>query len=125
MDGRELPDLDIYDYKWNGYSVGHMEGDTLVVETVGFDERSWLDKYGYPHSDQMHLIERYRRIDADTLELTMTLTDPIVYTEPWESDVKIYKLNSEKRAGWDEQIYCVPAEEMLFQDLMDTGNVIQ
>ncbi len=125
MDGRELPDLDIYDFKWNGYSIGHMDGDTLVVESVGFDDRSWLDKYGYPHSDQMHLIERYRRIDADTLELTMTLTDPVVYTEPWESDVKIYNLNREKRAGWDEQIYCVPAEEMLFQDLMDTGNVIQ
>lgn len=125
MDGRELPDLEIYDLKWNGYSVGHLEGDTLVVETIGFDERSWLDKYGYPHSEQMHLVERYRRLDADTLELTMTLTDPVVYTKPWQSDVKLYKLNREKRADWDEQIYCIPAEEMMFQDLMGTGNVIE
>jgi hypothetical protein len=124
MDGRELPDLEIYEPKWNGYSVGHWEGDVLVVESVGFDERSWLDKYGYPHSEEMHLIERYRRLDADTLELTMTLTDPMVYTRPWESDTKLFTLNPEKRAEWDEQIYCVPAEEMLFQDLMGTGNLI-
>ena len=125
MDGRALPDLEIYDFQWNGYSIGHMDGDTLVVESIGFDDRSWLDKYGYPHSNQMHLIERYRRIDADTLELIMTLTDPVAYSKPWNSDAKIFKLNREKRAGWDEQIYCVPAEEMMFQDLMDTGNVIQ
>jgi hypothetical protein len=125
MDGRELPDLEVYDPKWNGYSVGHLEGDTLVVESIGFDERSWLDKYGYPHSEEMHLVERYRRLDADTLELTMTLTDPVIYSKPWESDVKLYKLNREKHADWEEQIYCVPAEEMMFQDLMGTGNVIE
>ncbi len=125
MDGRELPDLDDIWPTWNGYSVGRMEGSTLIVESVGFDERAWLDKYGYPHSEQMRLVERYRRLDADTLELTMTIIDPMVYTRPWHSDTKIFKLNREKHHDWDEQVYCIPAEEFTFQELMDTGNLIQ
>ena len=124
MDGRALPKLDDTYPKWNGYSVGRLEGDTLVVESIGFDDRSWLDKYGYPHSEEMHLVERYRRLDANTLELTMTLTDPLVYSGPWQSDTKIYKLNREKRADWDEQIYCIPAEEFRFQKDSEKGNTI-
>jgi hypothetical protein len=73
----------------------------------------------------MRVEEHYRRADADTLELTITVTDPEIYTRPWTSDTKRFELNREKRAAWDEQIYCVPAEEMSFQDLMGTGNVIE
>ena len=83
MDGRTLPALEDTYPKWNGYSVGRREGDTLVVDSVGFDERTWLDKFGYPHSEEMRLEERYRRIDANTLELTMTVFDPVAYTEPF------------------------------------------
>ena len=125
MDGRALPALDETFPKWNGYSVGRWEGDTLVVESIGFDERTWLDKLGYPHSESMRLEERYRRVDAETLELTMTVTDPVVYAEPLVSDRKIFRLNRAKRDGWDEQIYCVPAEEMTYQDVIGTGNVIE
>lgn len=125
MDGRALPALEDTYPKWNGFSVGRWEGDTLVVESIGFDARSWLDKLGYPHSEEMRLTERYRRVDADTLELTMTVTDPLVYTEPLQSDLKVFKLNRDKSRGWDEQIYCIPAEEMSYQDLMGTGNVIE
>lgn len=124
MDGRELPEIEDVPLRWNGHSVGRWEGDTLVVESVGFDDRSWLDKLGYPHSDQMHVEERYRRVDAETLELVITVTDPVVYTRPWQSDTKRFELNREKHEDWDEQIYCIPAEEMSFQDLMGTGNVI-
>ena len=63
-------------------------------------------------------------MDADTLELVITVTDPAFYTEPWRSDVKRFKVNSGKSQRWDEQIYCVPAEEMTYQDLVGTGNVI-
>ena len=124
MDGRELPEIEAIPLRFNGHSVGRWEGDTLVVESVGFDERSWLDKLGYPHSDQMHVEERYRRVDAETLELVVTITDPVIYTRPWQSDTKRFRLNREKHADWDEQIYCIPAEETSFQDLIGTGNVI-
>jgi len=125
MDGRKLPALDEAFPKWTGHSVGRFEGDTLVVESVGFDDRTWLDKFGHPHSDQMHLVERYRRVDADTLELTMTLTDPVVYTRAWNSDTKIYKLNRAKYHDWDEQIHCIPAEEFPLQEAFGTENLIE
>lgn len=125
MDGRPLPALEETYPKWNGFSVGRWEGDTLIVESIGFDDRSWLDKLGYPHSEEMRLIERYRRIDADTLALTMTVTDPVVYAAPFRSDRKLFALNRDKAHGWDEQIYCVPAEELSYQDLIGTGNTIE
>lgn len=123
-DGRKLPTLEEVDPKWNGYSVGRMEGDTLVVETIGLDERAWLDKYGYPKSEEARLVERYRRLDANTLELIMTITDPAVYTRPWTSDRKVFRLDREKATQFDEQIFCIPAEEFLFQELIDSGNVL-
>ena len=125
MDGRTLPALDAVEPKWNGYSVGRFDGDTLVVESVGFDERSWVDKFGYPHSEEMRLEERYRRIDAGALELVMTVTDPVVYARPWVSDMKRFSLNRDKARRWDEQIYCVPSEEFPFQRLIQSGNVIE
>ena len=123
LDGRALPQGDDLYPKWNGFSVGHWQGDELVVESVGLDARTWLDKLGYPHSENMRVEERYRRAD-DTLELVITVSDPELYTEPWRSDVKRFRLNSAKMRRWDEQIHCVPAEEMTYQDLVGTGNVI-
>lgn len=125
MDGRALPAFEETYPKWNGFSVGHWDGDTLIVDSIGFDERTWLDKHGYPHSEEMRLQERYRRIDADTLELTMTIVDPVVYSEPFESERKLFRLNRDKAGAWDEQIYCIPAEEMSYQDLVGTGNRIE
>ena len=123
MDGRSLPTADEVYPKWNGYSVGRFEGDTLVVESIGLDERSWIDKFGYPQSEQMHVEERYRRVDTNTLELRITITDPLIYTGPWESDIKVFSLDREKASRWDEQIYCVPAEEFSYQELIESGNV--
>jgi hypothetical protein len=119
-DGRELPELTPeLDRRWNGYSVGRWDGDTFVVDSIGFDERTWLDKFGYPHSDQMRLEERYRRVDAETLELQMVLTDPVNYARPWTSDRKVFKLNAfQFEKPWDEQIYCVPSEENRFNRLI-------
>ena len=124
LDGRSLPTGDDLYPKWNGFSIGRFEGDELVVESIGFDARSWLDKLGYPHSEDMRVEERYQRIDAETLELVVTITDPVFYTQPWRSDVKRFRLNRDKARLFDEQIYCVPAEEMTYQDLVGTGNVI-
>ena len=124
LDGRALPAEDDVYPKWNGFSVGRFEGDVLVVESVGFDSRSWLDKLGYPHTENMRVEERYRRVDADTLELVITVTDPEYYTEPWRSDAKRFSLNRAKTRRFDEQIYCIPAEETTFQDLIGSGNAI-
>ena len=100
-------------------TFGSPTPDTFIVDSVGFDDRTWLDKFGYPYTDQMRLQERYRRIDADTIELTMTLTDAEYYTRPWESDRKVFKLNAfQFDKPWDEQIYCVPSEEFKFNRLI-------
>jgi hypothetical protein len=125
LDGRALPEGDELYPKWNGFSVGRLEGEELIVDSVGFDARSWLDKLGYPHSEAMRVEERYRRVDPETLELVVTITDPAMYTRPWRSDVKRFRRNRAKGERFDEQIYCIPAEEMTYQDLVGTGNVIE
>lgn len=117
-DGRTLPEKIDYVPRWFGYSVGAWEGDTFVVRSTGFDERSWVDSFGYPHSDQMKLEERYRLRDRDTMELQITLTDPAIYTRPWVSEVKVNKRVPKevmgKGTGWPglmEDI-CAPLDEV-------------
>ena len=73
---------------WMGYSVGHWEKDTLVVESYGFNDRTWLDTSGHPHSEALRVTERYRRPDFGHLELEMTLRDPAIYAKPWSVTVK-------------------------------------
>ncbi len=68
---------------WMGYSVGHWEGDTLVVESFGFNDRTWLDRNGHPHTEALRVTERYRRRDFGHLEIEITLNDPAVYVRPW------------------------------------------
>jgi hypothetical protein len=81
-DGRALPADP--DPRWNGYAVGHWVDDaTFVVQTNGLNTRSWLDHAGRPHSDQIVIDETYHRVSGDTMELTMKVTDPKMYTEPW------------------------------------------
>ncbi len=80
-DGRALPD--VIEPAWFGYSVGRWEGDTLVVDTVGVHEKTWLDDSGHPHSDAMHIIERFRRIDFGHMAVQITIDDPKAYTRPW------------------------------------------
>ena len=80
MDGRALP-VDPAP-AWQGYSVGRWEGDTLVIDTIGFTDRSWLDARGTPRSSGMRTEERIRRRDFGHLELTITMTDPRIFTKP-------------------------------------------
>jgi hypothetical protein len=81
-DGRELPKDP--EPRWNGYSVGKWVDDyTFVVETVGMNPRSWLDHAGRPHSDALRVEERFHRVDHDNMELTVTIDDPKMYTQPW------------------------------------------
>ena len=68
---------------WMGDSIGHWEGDTLVADTVNFNDKTWLDRIGHPHSDALHVVERIRRVDHDHLEDDITIDDPKAYTKPW------------------------------------------
>ena len=81
MDGRTL-EVDP-NPSWMGYSIGRWEGDTLVVDTNGYNDRTWLDRDGHPHSEALRITERYRRRDFGHLDIEMTLRDPAVYSRPW------------------------------------------
>jgi hypothetical protein len=122
-DGRSLPKIDEVEPKWNGYAVGKWEGDEFVVNSLGFDERTWLDHNGYPHTDQMKLEERYKRTGAGTMEFYEVITDPRYYSKPWRSDTKTRTLDPVGTKAWDEQIYCVPSEEFKFNKLVRDAGV--
>jgi hypothetical protein len=70
---------------WLGDSVGHYEGDTLVVDVTGFNGKAWLDQAGHPQTEKAHLIERYTRTDSRTLKYEVTIDDPGAYTQPWST----------------------------------------
>ena len=110
-DGRAHPkDLEP---TWMGDSIGKWDGDTFVVDTVGFNDKSWLDFYGDPHSDDMHLIERYKRADDNTLTLQLIVEDPKAYTKTWVGDTKSYKALKGNKA-YMEELPCIADEEDAF-----------
>jgi hypothetical protein len=110
-DGRQHP-KDV-EPTYMGDSIGRWEGDMFVVDSVGFNDKTWLDFYGNPHSEQMHLVERYKRVDHKTLTMQLIIDDPKTYTETWVSDTKIYTLLPPKYAALEE-LFCVPEEEEAF-----------
>lgn len=81
MDGRSLPKEPLA--SWDGYSVGRWDGDDLVVESVGFNGKEWLDINGHLTTESLHLIERYHRRDFGHMSYTVTIDDPGAYTKPW------------------------------------------
>jgi hypothetical protein len=81
MDGRALPKEP--NPQWMGYSVGHWEGDTLVVESSGFVENNWLDNGGHPGTEALRLTERFHRKDFGHIDLQLTIDDAKAYTKPW------------------------------------------
>jgi hypothetical protein len=83
MDGRPLPKREELNPTYFGYSVGRWEGDTLVVETTGFNEKTWLNFNGAMHTDQLRTVERITRPNRDTLHYEATIDDPGAYKEPW------------------------------------------
>jgi hypothetical protein len=73
---------------WMGDAVGHWEGDTLVADTTNFNDKTWLDRIGHPHSDALHLVERIRRRDHDHLVDDITIDDPKAYNKPWTAHIE-------------------------------------
>src|SRR5579864_5177577 len=88
-DGRQHPQDP--ELTWMGDSIGWYEGDTFVVDTVGLNEKTWIDRGGLPHSDRLHVIERIRRASHEALEITITIDDPKAYTTTW-TGYRNYKL---------------------------------
>lgn len=98
VDGREHPkDLDP---SWTGHSIGKWEGDTLVVDTIGLNDKTWLDHVGLPHSDALHVMERIHLVDHDTLVDDFTIDDPKAFTKTWTAQ-QAYK----RKAGWEIHEY--------------------
>ena len=114
MDGRGLPknagatEKGAPDPRYFGYSVGHWEGDnTLVVDTTGLDDRSWIDRDGHPHTVGAHVQERYTRPDHNNLQVTITLDDPTIYAKPFSLGTVYFKWIPNQI--FDEKL-CIPSE---------------
>jgi len=110
-DGREHPkDLP---GTWMGDSIAKWEGDTLVVDTAGFNDKTWLDNDGHPHTEDLHVVERIRRVNHETLTIDTTIEDPKAYTKPWGGHA-IYEL----KPGWN-------LGEMVCEDNVTYGDMQQ
>jgi hypothetical protein len=98
---------------WMGQSVGRWEGDTLVIDVTGLDERTWFDRAGDFHSDALHVVERYTPLGPDTLSYEATIEDPKVFSRPWKIRMPLYR-HVEKNARLME-FKCVEfAEELMY-----------
>jgi hypothetical protein len=130
MDGRGIPNVEDYLPRFNGYSVGRWEGDTLVVTSTGFDDRQWLDQYGFPISEKAVLEERWDRPSPNRLRVRLKLTDPVTYTAPWQASEKVWALipkESMAIGGWSGILEdrCVPSDESLFNTFRDRAAGIE
>ena len=95
-DGRKHPEDVTPTYM--GDSIGHWEGNTFVVDTVGFNDKTWLDRGGYGHSDELHVVERFQRVNENDLELDITIEDPKALAAPWPAHLQF-----QLHANWSLQ----------------------
>jgi hypothetical protein len=101
---------------WMGWSAGHWDGDTLVVDVTGFNDQSWFDRAGDFHSDMLHVVERYTPVSANVLNYEATIEDPQVFSRPWKISMPLYK-HLEKNAQLLE-FKCVEfVEELMYGHL--------
>ena len=104
-DGRDHPKN--LDPTWLGNSIGHWEGDTLVVDVTKLNDKTALDTNGHPHSDQLHLTERFRRTGPNTMSYEVSVDDPVAYTAPWKQS-RVFQL----KPGWELMEYvCLENEK--------------
>jgi len=105
MDGRPHTPLQELDGTWKGESLGHWEGDTMVIDTIGFNDTSWLDIGGYFHSENMHVVERFTR-EGSTLRWQATVEDPDVLIRPWVMNARTLRINPNPKAVLEETLPC-------------------
>ncbi len=103
---------------WMGDATGYWEGDTLVVETVNFNDKTWIDREGVPHSDQLRVLERIRRDADDNLLIDVTIEDPVAFTESWTGQRRYRRVdwNIEEFACMDNVGFAAYEEEILNYD---------
>jgi hypothetical protein len=82
-DGRKHPSAEDLDPTWYGHSIGSWDGDTMVIDTVGFNDKFWFDFRGHPHTEKLHTVERYTRLNLGQLKVETTIDDPVYYTKPF------------------------------------------
>ena len=98
---------------WMGQSVGHWDGETLVVDATGFNNKTWFDRAGDYHTDALHVVERYRRISPDVISYEATIEDPNVFTRPWKISMPLYRRQEKNEQLLDFK--CVEfVEELLY-----------
>jgi hypothetical protein len=125
-DGWQLPadPADFDEPRFHGYSAGRWEDDfTFVAQSAGFDERTWIDAAGRPHSDMLRVEERYHRVDREHLVLSVTIEDPVMYTQPWQALKMSLRLQS---PTFDiPEMECVPSETHAYNQLIarPAGNI--
>ena len=101
---------------WMGWSNGHWEGESLVLDVIGFNDQTWLDRAGDFHSDSLHVVERYTPINADTIQYEATIEDAKVFSRPWKISMPLYR-HLEKHLQLME-FKCVElTEELLYGNL--------
>jgi hypothetical protein len=109
-DGRKLP-ASPPEPRWMGWNVGRWEGNTFIVESNGYEDRSWLSDTtpdgGWPHSDEMRVVERWRRVNYGTIEAQITVIDPKTYTEPWVTPAATVVLMPSAELG---ENFCAPSD---------------
>jgi hypothetical protein len=98
---------------WMGWSNGHWEGDTLVVDVTGFNDQTWFDRAGDFHSDALHVVERYTLLNKDQLNYEATVEDPQVFSRPWKISMPLYR-HTEKNARLMEFKCAEFSEELLY-----------
>jgi len=101
---------------WMGWSVGHWEGDTLVVDVTSFNDQTWFDRAGNFHSDALHVVERYTPTGKDAIEYEATIEDPKVFSKPWKIRMPLYR-RLEKNAQVQEYSCVEFTEELLYGSL--------
>lgn len=109
MDGRKPTEG--ADPLWLGFSVGHWDGNDLVVDTTGFNDKTWINGAGYPHSEALHVIERFHRADLNHMQLDITIDDSKSYTQPWHMGV-----NFTLQPTWEfGESFCLPMNQESFK----------
>jgi hypothetical protein len=128
MDGRQLPaKVDARGFpedRYYGYSVGHWDGDyTFVIDTTGLDPSTWLDENAHPHTPNVHIEERYTRVDQYDIHMTVTVDDPVYYTKPW--NVMTSNFYWMKDQDFEEN-FCVPSQAVHYRDEVanPSGNAV-
>ncbi len=115
LDGRKH--LSDPDPTWYGHSIGHWEGDTLVVDTVGFNDKFWFGASGLPHTTKLHTVERFTRTDASTMSWDITIDDPGAYAKPFTVQTK-----ARYEAGWELMEYICQENETSVEHIRGLAN---